>query len=133
MSPATLAGALVQQNAEVLAGFTLIQTVRRGCLALYGNFATNVDLRSGAPAFGTPEHAKCTHAAGQMARHYGVPFRSSNTTGSNAVDTQATYENAMSLWGTVMDPAFEEELADYVAFIKFVFNCVACSRYTGLR
>jgi len=52
------------------------------------------------------------HAAGQMVRHYGVPFRSSNTTGSNAVDTQATYENAMSLWGTVMDPAFEEELAE---------------------
>ena len=105
MSPATLAGALVQQNAEVLAGFMLIQAVCPGCPVLYGNFATNVDLRSGAPAFGTPEHAKCAHAAGQMARRYRVPFRSSNTTGSNTVDAQATYENAMSLWGTVMGHA----------------------------
>ena len=102
MAPATLAGALVLQNAEVLAGFTLVQTVRPGCPMLYGNFATNTDLRSGAPAFGTPEHAKCAQAAAQLARRYRVPFRSSATTGSNTADAQAAYETQMSLWGTVM-------------------------------
>ncbi len=102
MAPATLAGALVQQNAEVLAGFMLIQSVRSGCPVIYGNFSTNVDLRSGAPAFGTPEHAKCAQAAAQLARRYKVPFRSSATTGSNSVDAQAAYESMMSLWGTVM-------------------------------
>jgi len=102
MAPATMAGSLIIQNAEVLAGFMLVQSVRPGCPVLYGNFSTNVDLKSGAPAFGTPEHAKGAQAAAQMARRYGVPFRSSNTSGSNAADGQAVYENMMSLWGTVM-------------------------------
>ena len=102
MAPATMAGSLIVQNAEVLAGFKLVQSVRPGCPVLYGNFATNVDLKSGAPAFGTPEHAKGAQAAAQMARRYAVPFRSSNTSGSNVADGQAVYENMMSLWGTVM-------------------------------
>ncbi len=102
MSPATLAGTLVEQNAEVLAGLTLVQAVRPGAPAMYGAFTSNVDMRSGAPAFGTPEYTKAAHASGQLARRYGIPFRSSNTTASNAVDAQAAYESAMSLWGAVM-------------------------------
>ncbi len=102
MSPTPLAGTLAQQNAEVLAGFTLAQSVRRGCPCVYGHFATNVDMKSGSPAFGTPEYVKTTLASAQMARFYGVPFRSSNATASAAVDAQAAYESEMSLWGTVM-------------------------------
>jgi trimethylamine--corrinoid protein Co-methyltransferase len=102
MSPVTLAGALAQQNAEVLAGFVLVQAVRRGCPVVYGHFATNVDMKTGSPAFGTPEYTKAVLASAQMARRYGVPFRSSNTTGAAVVDAQAAYEGAMSLWGTVM-------------------------------
>lgn len=105
MSPATLAGTLVEQNAEVLAGLTLIQAVRPGAPAMYGAFASNVDMRSGSPAFGTPEYTKAALASGQLARRYGVPFRSSNTTASNAVDAQAAYESAMSLWGAVLGHA----------------------------
>jgi len=102
MSPVPLAGTLAQQNAEVLAGFTLVQAVRRGCPCVYGHFATNVDMKTGSPAFGTPEYTKTTLASAQMARFYGVPFRSSNTTASSVVDAQAAYESEMSLWGTVM-------------------------------
>jgi trimethylamine--corrinoid protein Co-methyltransferase len=58
-------------------------------------------MRSGSPAFGTPEYTKAAQASGQLARRYGLPFRSSNTTASNTVDAQATYESAMSLWGAV--------------------------------
>ncbi|MFM2070838.1 MAG: hypothetical protein RLZZ623_1101 [Actinomycetota bacterium] len=105
MAPATLAGALVLQNAEVLACTALIQLIRPGAPVVYGSFTSNVDMRSGSPAFGTPEYTKAAQASGQLARRYGLPFRSSNTTTSNAVDAQSTYESAMSLWGAVMGGA----------------------------
>ncbi len=105
MAPATLAGALVLQNAEVLATAALVQLVRQGAPVVYGSFTSNVDMRSGSPAFGTPEYTKAAQASGQLARRYRLPFRSSNTTSSNTVDAQAVYESAMSLWGAVMGGA----------------------------
>jgi trimethylamine--corrinoid protein Co-methyltransferase len=105
MAPATVAGALVQQNAEALAGMALAQAVNPGTPVVYGGFTSNVDMKTGAPAFGTPEYAKACQATGQMARRYGVPYRSSNTTASNVVDAQAAYESEMSIWGAVMGHA----------------------------
>ena len=105
MAPVTLAGALALQNAELLAGATLVQLVRPGAPVVYGSFTSNVDMRSGSPAFGTPEYAKAAQASGQLARRYGLPFRSSNVTASNTVDAQSAYESAMSLWGAVMGGA----------------------------
>jgi len=102
MSPITLAGALTQQNAEALAMMTLTQIVRPGAPVLYGGFTSNVDMRTGSPAFGTPEYSKAAIASGQLARRYRVPFRSSNVTASNCVDVQAAYESGMSLWSTIM-------------------------------
>jgi trimethylamine--corrinoid protein Co-methyltransferase len=101
MAPATLAGALTLMNAEVLVGVALTQLVRPGSPVMYGSFTSNVDMRSGSPAFGTPEYTKAAQAGGQLARRYGLPYRSSNTTTSNAVDAQAAYESQMSLWGAV--------------------------------
>ncbi|MDJ0906901.1 MAG: trimethylamine methyltransferase family protein [Woeseiaceae bacterium] len=105
MSPATLAGTLMQQTAEVLAVATLVQTIRPGAPIMYGSFASNVDMQSGAPALGTPEYTKAAQASGQIARRLGLPFRSSNTTVSNCVDAQAAFESQMSLWGSVMGHA----------------------------
>lgn len=105
MSPATLAGTLVQQTAEVLAAATLAQIHSPGAPIMYGAFASNVDMKSGAPALGTPEYTKATLASGQIARRLGLPFRSSNTTVSNGVDAQAAYESQMSLWGAIMGHA----------------------------
>jgi len=105
MSPATLAGTLVQQTAEVLAVVTYAQIVKPGARVMYGSFASNVDMRSGSPALGTPEYTKCALASGQIARRLGLPFRSSNTTMSNCNDAQAAYESQMSLWGSVMGGA----------------------------
>lgn len=102
MSPATLAGTLAQQTAEILAVVTLAQVVRPGAPVMYGAFASNVDMLSGAPALGTPEYTKMALASGQLARRIGIPFRSSNTTTSNCVDAQSAYESEMSLWGAVM-------------------------------
>jgi trimethylamine--corrinoid protein Co-methyltransferase len=105
MSPATLAGTLVQQTAEVLAVTTYAQIVRPGAPVMYGSFASNVDMRSGSPALGTPEYTKAAQASGQIARHLGLPYRSSSTTVSNCVDGQAVYESEMSLWGSIMGGA----------------------------
>ena len=102
MTPVTLPAALVQQNAEALFGVALTQLVRPGTPVMYGAFTSNVDMRSGAPAFGTPENTKANIIAGQLARRYGLPYRTSNANASNAVDLQATYETCMSTWGAVM-------------------------------
>jgi trimethylamine--corrinoid protein Co-methyltransferase len=72
---------------------------------MYGGFTSNVDMRSGSPAFGTPEYAKACLIGGQLARRYGVPYRSSNVSASNAVDAQAGYESMWALWGAVMGGA----------------------------
>ena len=102
MAPVTLAGALTLQHAEALAGVTLTQAVRPGAPVVYGAFTSNVDMKSGAPAFGTPEYFKAALASGQLARHVGLPYRSSAPNASNAVDAQAMYETMMSLFGAVM-------------------------------
>ncbi|HSL34541.1 MAG TPA: trimethylamine methyltransferase family protein [Candidatus Limnocylindrales bacterium] len=102
MSPATLAGAIAQQNAEALFMVALGQLARPGAPMIYGGFTSNVDMRTGSPAFGTPEFVKAAFATGQMARRYGLPWRSSNATASNVVDAQAAYESEMAIWGALM-------------------------------
>jgi trimethylamine--corrinoid protein Co-methyltransferase len=101
MAPVTLAGTLTQQNAEALMGITLTQLVKPGAPVVYGAFTSNVDMRTGSPAFGTPEYSKAAQASGQLARRYGLPLRSSNVTSSCVVDAQSTYESAMSLWAAI--------------------------------
>ncbi|MEI2300131.1 trimethylamine methyltransferase family protein [Ensifer sp. MJa1] len=98
MAPVTIAGALVQQNAEALCGIAFTQMVRRGAPVMYGGFTSNVDMKTGAPAFGTPEYMKAVVAGGQLARKYNIPYRTSNTNAANTLDAQAAYESAMSLW-----------------------------------
>ncbi len=102
MSPVTLAGALSQQNAEALGVLAITQMVNPGAPAMYGGFTSNVDMKSGSPAFGTPEYAKAVLAGGQLARRYGIPYRTSNVNAANCVDAQSAWESAMSLWSAVM-------------------------------
>ena len=101
MAPVSIAGALVLQNAEALAGLAFTQMVAPGSPAVYGGFTSNVDMKSGSPAFGTPEYMQAQHAGGQLARYYRIPYRSSNVCAANTVDAQAAYESAFSLWGVV--------------------------------
>lgn len=105
MTPVTLAAALAQQNAEALFGVALTQLVRPGTPVMYGAFTSNVDMRSGAPAFGTPENTKANIVGGQLARRYNLPYRSSNANASNVVDLQAAYETEMATWGAVLGGA----------------------------
>ena len=102
MAPVTMAGALVLQHAEALAGITLSQITRPGSPVMYGSFTSNVDMKSGSPAFGTPEFVQAAFGAGQLARHIGLPWRGSAATASNIADEQAVYETVMSHWGSIL-------------------------------
>ena len=83
-------------------GSSLSQFTRAGAKFIYGGFTSNVDMKSGAPAFGTPEYMKAAIVGGQLARRYKLPYRTSSTNAANMVDAQAAYESVFSLWGAIM-------------------------------
>lgn len=101
MTPVSFAAALAQQNAEALFGVALVQLTQPGAPVVYGGFTSNVDMKSGAPAFGTPENSLANMAGGQLARRYNLPYRTSACSASNAVDAQAVWETQMAMWGAV--------------------------------
>jgi trimethylamine--corrinoid protein Co-methyltransferase len=103
MSPVSVPSTLAQQVGEALAGIALVQTIRPGCPVVFGSFLSNTDMQSGSPSFGTPESAVGLLCTGQIARHYGLPFRGGGgLTSSQSVDAQAAYESAMTLWPTFL-------------------------------
>ncbi|MEM7112164.1 MAG: trimethylamine methyltransferase family protein [Chloroflexota bacterium] len=103
MSPVSMPSAVMQQNAEVLGGITLAQTVSPGCPVVYGGFVSPLDLQSGATSFGTPEGSWAQYATAQMARFYEVPLRSVGClTTAHAADAQAAYESLFSLMPAVL-------------------------------
>ncbi|MGR3503321.1 trimethylamine methyltransferase family protein [Pseudaestuariivita sp.] len=101
MAPVTLAGAVAQSLAESLCAIALFQYVAPGCACAIGTFTSNVDMKSGAPAFGTPEYMRATQITGQMARFYGLPMRASGVCAANVPDGQAMWETSNSLWSAV--------------------------------
>ena len=101
MAPVTMPGAVTQSIAEGLAAIALLQYIRPGAPCVFGTFTSNVDMRSGAPAFGTPEYMRATQMTGQMCRHYKLPMRASNACAANVPDGQAVWESSNSLWAAV--------------------------------
>jgi trimethylamine--corrinoid protein Co-methyltransferase len=101
MAPVTMAGAVAQSLAEALSAVALAQYINPGCPCVIGTFTSNVDMKSGAPAFGTPEYMRATQMTGQMARFYGLPLRSSGVCAANVPDGQAMWETSNSLWAAV--------------------------------
>jgi trimethylamine--corrinoid protein Co-methyltransferase len=101
MAPVTMAGAVTLSIAEALSAIALFQFVRPGAPCVIGTFTSNVDMKSGAPAFGTPEYMRATQMTGQMARFYGLPMRASGTCAANIPDGQAMWETSNSLWSAV--------------------------------
>ena len=101
MAPVTMAGAVTLSIAEALCAIALFQYVRPGCACVIGTFTSNVDMKSGAPAFGTPEYMRATQMTGQMARFYGLPMRASGVCAANVPDGQAMWETSNSLWSAV--------------------------------
>ncbi len=103
MSPVTIPAALVQQIAEALSGIALSQLIRPGAPVIFGSFLSNIDMQSGSPCFGTPESALGLLCTGQIARHFGLPFRTGGAmTSSQVPDAQAGYEALMTLMPTFL-------------------------------
>jgi trimethylamine--corrinoid protein Co-methyltransferase len=103
MSPVTIPAALVQQIAEALSGITLSQLIRPGAPVVFGSFLSNIDMQSGSPTFGTPESAMGLLCTGQIARHFGLPFRTGGgLTSSQVSDAQAGYEALMTMLPTFL-------------------------------
>jgi trimethylamine--corrinoid protein Co-methyltransferase len=131
MAPASVAGTLVQQNAEALAGIAYAQMVEPGTPVVYGSFMTNVDLQSGSPVFGTPTSQLGLLASAQMARHYHLPFRSGGMFASSKIsDAQAAYESVMTMLPTmqacvnfVLHAAGWLENGMTAGYEKFVLDC----------
>jgi len=105
-TPASVPAAVAQLNAEALSALAYTQIIRKGCPAIYGHYLATVSMKSGAPMAGTPEISLMNFMIGQMARHYGVPWRTSNTLGgAKTFDAQAGYESAMTLNSVLMSGA----------------------------
>jgi trimethylamine--corrinoid protein Co-methyltransferase len=102
-APITIASGMVLQVAEALSGAALVQTVRPGAPCMFGSFFTAVDMRTGGPAFGTPESVLGTLAGGQLARRYGLPYRGGGgLCSANSMDAAAAAESTMALWATIL-------------------------------
>jgi trimethylamine--corrinoid protein Co-methyltransferase len=101
MAPVTMVGAVAQSLAEGLSAIALAQYINPGAPCAFGTFTSNVDMKSGAPAFGTPEYMRATQITGQMCRFYGLPMRSSGACAANVPDGQAMWETSNSLWAAV--------------------------------
>ena len=131
MAPVSVAGTLIQQNAEALAGIAYTQMIEPGTPVVYGSFMTNIDLNSGAPMFGTPESQLALIASAQMARRYNLPFRSGGMFASAKIaDAQAAYESVMTMLPAVQARTnfilhaagwLENGLA--AGYEKFVMDC----------
>jgi trimethylamine--corrinoid protein Co-methyltransferase len=103
MSPVSIPATLVQQMAEALSGIALTQLVNPGCPVVFGSFLSNTDMKTGSPSFGTPESAIGLLCTGQIARHFGLPFRSGGgLTSSQTADAQSAYEALMTMLPTFL-------------------------------
>ena len=129
-TPATIASAMALTNAEILFGVTLAQLVRPGAPVLYGCASMNVDMKTGAPAYGLADMHRCTIIGGQMARRYGLPLRSSNFSASNIADFASGYESANASFAAMhaganllMHAAGWVEGGLCTSYEKFVLDC----------
>jgi trimethylamine--corrinoid protein Co-methyltransferase len=134
-TPASTAASVAQLNAEALSALAYTQVVRKGCPAIYGHYLSTVSMASGAPMAGTPEISLMNFMIGQMARFYGVPWRTSNTLGgAKTLDAQAGYESATTLMAVLMaganyiwHSAGWNEAGMHCSVAKFMLDAEQCA------
>ncbi|KNX42991.1 Trimethylamine methyltransferase (MTTB) [Roseovarius tolerans] len=134
-TPASVPATVAQLNAEALSALAYTQLIRRGCPAIYGHYLSTVSMRSGAPMAGTPEISLMNFMIGQMARFYGVPWRTSNTLGgAKTFDAQAGYESATTLSAVIhaganyiWHSAGWNEAGMHCSVAKFVVDAEQCA------
>ncbi|MEM7801580.1 MAG: trimethylamine methyltransferase family protein, partial [Chloroflexota bacterium] len=137
MGPVSILGTVAQLNAEALAGIVFAQMVNSGTPCVYGSFQAVVDLQSGAPVFGAPESQLALFISGQMARHYGLPFRAAGSyASSKIIDAQGAYESVMAMFPSMLtQPNFVLHAAGWLesgltaGYEKFVLDCEMLGMY----
>ncbi|MEM6374368.1 MAG: trimethylamine methyltransferase family protein [Pseudomonadota bacterium] len=134
-TPASTPATVAQLNAEALSALAYTQVIRKGSPAIYGHYLSTVSMKSGAPMAGTPEISLMNFMIGQMARHYGVPWRTSNTLGgAKTFDAQAGYESATTLNAVMMaganyiwHSAGWNEAGMHCSTAKFIVDAEMCA------
>ena len=134
-TPASVPATVAQLNAEALSALAYTQVIRRGCPAIYGHYLSTVSMKSGAPMAGTPEISLMNFMIGQMARFYGVPWRTSNTLGgAKTLDAQAGYESATTLSAVmhaganyIWHSAGWNEAGMHCSVAKFIVDAEQCA------
>ncbi len=134
-TPASVPATVAQLNAEALSALAYTQVIRRGCPAIYGHYLSSVSMKSGAPMAGTPEISLMNFMIGQMARYYGVPWRTSNTLGgAKTFDAQAGYESATTLSAVIhaganyiWHSAGWNEAGMHCSVAKFIVDAEQCA------
>jgi trimethylamine--corrinoid protein Co-methyltransferase len=134
-TPASVPATVAQLNAEALSALAYTQVIRKGCPAIYGHYLSTVSMKSGAPMAGTPEISLMNFMIGQMARFYGVPWRTSNTLGgAKTFDAQAGYESAMTMNAVLMaganyiwHSAGWNEAGMHCSTAKFIVDAEMCA------
>jgi trimethylamine--corrinoid protein Co-methyltransferase len=134
MSPVTQPAIIAQAHAEVMVGIALTQLVTPGAPVVYGSFLTTMDLKSGAPTFGTPESTLATLAISQLSRRMGLPFRcGGHLTSSKVADAQAMMESTNAMNPAIMAGAnFIFQAAGWlesgltIGYEKFVMDAEQC-------
>ncbi len=134
-TPASVPATVAQLNAEALSALAYTQVIRRGAPAIYGHYLSTVSMKSGAPMAGTPEISLMNFMIGQMARHYSIPWRTSNTLGgAKTFDAQAGYESATTLSAVmhaganyIWHSAGWNEAGMHCSVAKFVVDAEQCA------
>jgi len=97
-APATLAGTLAQETAEILAGLCVTQLIRPGMPVCFGGIPHAFDMRTTQLIFAGPEQGLMAVAMTELGKHYGLPvYINVGLTDSKCVDAQAGLEAAASL------------------------------------
>jgi len=96
-APVTIAGALVEECANVLCGVTLAQLVNPGCPCIFSIASGILNMTNGQYSGGAPESDLLHAATAQMARFYGLPFQGGTGIDATVPDAQAGYERALQV------------------------------------
>jgi len=117
-APATMAGTLVQLNAETLSGNVIAQFTSKGAKYVHGACATAFDPRTGAFPYGAPEWMLINLATAQLGRYYGFPtWSTGGCSDSKVLDGQAILEAALSLFVAAQSGA--NLIHDVGSFLNF--------------
>jgi trimethylamine--corrinoid protein Co-methyltransferase len=130
-TPANIPGTVAQLNAEALAGIAYVQGIAPGTRTIYGQYMASVSMQNGAPMASTPELWLMVFVVGQLARKYGLPWRTTGAQASSKTfDAQSGYETAPGMMGGILAGANLmlhcggwDEAGLAICYGKFVVDC----------